>query len=101
MFVILHALGMFVVDLFKSRSLFEAENLFIRHQFNIALRRGTTSSSTAWQSSRAARMDDQVMAEPAWCGPGSSAGGLPAVASRRLQNLLALEIAKIGQDCEG
>src|ERR1019366_913279 len=39
MFAILHALGMFVVDLFKSRSRFEAENLFLRHKLNIAWRR--------------------------------------------------------------
>jgi hypothetical protein len=39
MFVILHALGTFVVDLFKSRSRLEAENLFLRHQLNIASRR--------------------------------------------------------------
>ena len=39
MFVILHALGVFVADLFKSRSRLEAENLFLRHQLNIALRR--------------------------------------------------------------
>ena len=39
MFAILHALGMFVSDLFKSRSRLEAENLFLRHQLNIALRR--------------------------------------------------------------
>jgi len=32
MFAILHALGMFVVDLFKSRSRLEAENLLLRHQ---------------------------------------------------------------------
>jgi hypothetical protein len=32
MFAILHALGMFVCDLFKSRSRLEAENLFLRHQ---------------------------------------------------------------------
>ena len=38
MFTILHALGIFVADLFKSRSRLEAENLFLRHQFNIALR---------------------------------------------------------------
>jgi len=37
--VILHGLGMFVVDLFKSRRRLEAENLFLRHQLNIALRR--------------------------------------------------------------
>src|ERR1017187_2354460 len=40
MLVILHALGMFVADLFKSRCRLEAENLFLRHQLNIALRRG-------------------------------------------------------------
>jgi hypothetical protein len=38
MFAILHALGVFVADLFKSRSRLEAENLFLRHQLNIALR---------------------------------------------------------------
>ena len=39
MFTILHAFVMFVVDLFKSRCRLEAENLFLRHQLNIALRR--------------------------------------------------------------
>ena len=39
MFAILHALGMFVVDLFKSPRRLEAENLFLRHQLTIALRR--------------------------------------------------------------
>ena len=39
MFAILHTLGMLVVDLFKSRSRLEAENLFLRHQLAIALRR--------------------------------------------------------------
>src|SRR5262245_12827363 len=38
MFAILHALGLLVVDLFKSRRRLEAENLFLRHQLNIALR---------------------------------------------------------------
>ena len=37
--MILHALGMFVTDMFKSWRRFEAENLFLRHQLNIALRR--------------------------------------------------------------
>ena len=35
---ILHLLAMFVTDLFKSRRRLEAENLFLRHQLNIALR---------------------------------------------------------------
>jgi hypothetical protein len=36
---ILHLLVMFVADIFKSRRRLEAENLFLRHQLNIALRR--------------------------------------------------------------
>jgi transposase InsO family protein len=39
MFAILHALGMFVADMFKSRRCLEAENLFLRYQLYIALRR--------------------------------------------------------------
>src|SRR2546430_1764268 len=39
MFAILHSLGMFVADLFKPRCRLEAENLFLRHQLSIALRR--------------------------------------------------------------
>src|SRR2546421_11384972 len=38
MLAILHSLGMFVADLFKSRCRLEAENLFLRHQLSIALR---------------------------------------------------------------
>ena len=38
MFAILHALGMFVADLLKSRSRLEAENLLLRHQLAIAMR---------------------------------------------------------------
>jgi transposase InsO family protein len=39
MYAILHALGIFVVSLFKSRRRLEAENLFLRHQLSVALRR--------------------------------------------------------------
>ena len=39
MLAILHLLGMFVVNLFRSRRRLEVENLFLRHQLNIALRR--------------------------------------------------------------
>jgi hypothetical protein len=39
MFAILHALGMFVADLFKSQYRLEAENLLLRHQLTITLRR--------------------------------------------------------------
>jgi hypothetical protein len=39
MLAILYALGMFVADLFKSRCRLEAENLLLRHQLTVALRR--------------------------------------------------------------
>src|SRR5436309_11941059 len=38
MLAILHLLVMFVADIFKSRRRVEVENLFLRHQLNIALR---------------------------------------------------------------
>jgi hypothetical protein len=38
-FAILHALGMSAADLFKPRSWLEAENLFLRHQLNVAIKR--------------------------------------------------------------
>jgi hypothetical protein len=41
MLAILRACGMFILDLFKSRSRLHAENLFLRHQLNIALRRAS------------------------------------------------------------
>jgi hypothetical protein len=39
MLAILHLLGTFVVNLFKSQRRLEIENVFLRHQLNIALRR--------------------------------------------------------------
>ena len=39
MIAIVHLLGMYVADLFKSRRRLEVENLFLRHQLNIVLRR--------------------------------------------------------------
>src|SRR5205823_5048756 len=39
MLAVLRSLAMFIVDLFKSRRRLEAENLFLRHQLSIALRR--------------------------------------------------------------
>jgi len=41
MLAILHLLVMFVADIFKSRRRLEAENLFLRHQLNIALRQAS------------------------------------------------------------
>jgi hypothetical protein len=39
MTVVLHALALFVDDLFKSRRRLEVENLLLQHQLNVALRR--------------------------------------------------------------
>src|SRR5262245_1186076 len=39
MFALLYSLTMFVIDFFKSPRRLEAENLFLRHQLSIALRR--------------------------------------------------------------
>ena len=39
MFALLHSLTMFFIDFFKSPRRLEAENLFLRHQLSIALRR--------------------------------------------------------------
>jgi hypothetical protein len=39
MSALLHSLGMFLVDFFKSPHRLEVENLFLRHQLSIALRR--------------------------------------------------------------
>src|SRR5262245_15524494 len=39
MFALLHSLAIFVMDFFKSPRRLEVENLFLRHQLSIALRR--------------------------------------------------------------
>jgi hypothetical protein len=39
MFAIIHLLATFLADLFKSPRRLEVENLFLRHQLNVALRR--------------------------------------------------------------
>ena len=39
MFEVLHTLAIVVANLFKSRRRLEAENVLLRHQLNVALRR--------------------------------------------------------------
>ena len=91
MLAVLYSLGMFIVDLFKSRCRLEAENLFLRHQLSITLRRVPPRLSLRG-SDLAAGLDDPALAEPARCDAGRSAGDHPSVAPRRLQSVLALEI---------
>jgi ABC-type uncharacterized transport system YnjBCD ATPase subunit len=64
MLAILRLLAGFIANLFKSRRRLEAEILFLRHQLNIALRRRPARLASG-QRSRAAGVDDAVVAEPA------------------------------------
>jgi len=57
MIAMLHLLGTFVANLFKSQRPLELENLFLRHQLNIALRRaphlrlrGGVRASLVWMT---------------------------------------------------
>src|SRR5215216_5197870 len=74
-------LGTYLANLFKSQRRLEAENLFLRHQLNIALRRqpqrlrlrGSDRALLVWMT--------RPVAEPARSGPGRRTGHDPAVAS--------------------
>jgi len=93
MFAILHAFGMFVADLFKSRCRLEAENLLLRHQLTIAMRqapprlrmRGSDRARLIWMTRVWPNLLGAVQVV--------AAGDHPALASRWVQNVLALEIA--------
>jgi hypothetical protein len=95
MLAVLHLLGMFVIDLFKSRRRLEAENMFLRHQLTVAIRRaprrlrlrGCDRALLVWMT----------LAEPAQSGTGGSAGDHSSLAPRGLQDVLALEVAKEGR----
>src|SRR5258707_7000083 len=59
MFAIIYLFGTFFIDLFKSRHRLEFENLFLRHQLNITLRRrhglrlrGSDRSLMFWMTRR-------------------------------------------------
>jgi len=48
MFSVLHAVAVFVSNLFKSRGRLEAENVLLRHQLNVALRRAPDLTGLFW-----------------------------------------------------
>ena len=72
MLAVLQLIGAFVADLFKSRRRLEIENLFLRHQLNIALRR-MPHRLRLRGSDRADGMDDLALARPARFVPCGSA----------------------------
>jgi hypothetical protein len=96
MFAIIYLLGTFVADLLKSRRRLEVENLFLRHQLNIVLRRSPQRLRLAQQRPGVVGMYDSGLAKPAWFGPSRSTGHHRAVASGRVSGLLALEIPGSG-----
>jgi hypothetical protein len=97
MLAILHLLGTFVANLFKSQRRLEVENLFLRHQLNIALRgaphrlrlRGSDRALLVWMT----------WLWPSLLGfPRCSARHDPALASRRVSGLLAAGNLAVGQE---
>src|ERR1022692_3828958 len=93
MIAMLHGLGTFVANLFKSRRRLELENVFLRHQLNIALRRAPQAAAP-WERPGIVGMDDLALAKPARFVPRCPACHDPALASSGVSHILALEISR-------
>jgi hypothetical protein len=96
MLALLLLIGNLLLDPFKSRSRLVAENLFLRQQLNIALRRAPPRL-------RLCGYDRVLLVLMTWVWPSLlgmarvvQPGTYPAVASCRVQSLLALEVARPG-----
>jgi hypothetical protein len=89
MFAIIYLLGPLIADLLKSRRRLEVENLFLRHQLNIILRRppqrlrlqGSDRAVMVWMT----RLWPSLLALALLCSPPPSCGG-----TGRVQDLLAV-----------
>jgi hypothetical protein len=69
MLAILHLLGTFVANVFRSGRRLEVENLFLRHQLNIALRRAPPEVMVRigeWQIGATARVLDRKADRELW-----------------------------------
>src|SRR5215204_487208 len=94
MFALLRLLVSLISNWLKSRRRLEVENLYLRHQLNIALRgaphglrlRGVDRAFLVWMT--------RPLARPAQPVTRGSAGYDPALASRRISDLLALEVSR-------
>jgi hypothetical protein len=82
MIAILHTFWICAIDLFKSRGRLEVENLFLRHQLNIALRRAP--SRIRLSGSDRALIVLMTKLWPSLFGSGGAAGDYPAMASHGL-----------------
>src|SRR5262245_6361101 len=81
MFALLHSLAMFVIDFFKSPRRLEAENLFLRHQLSIALRRAPPRLRLRGSDRALMVWLDLALAELARCGACRSTGDYPSLAA--------------------
>src|SRR5438105_9277359 len=95
MFALLHSLTMFFIDFFKSPRRLEAENLFLRHQLSIALRRAPPRPRL--HGSDRALMVWLTRLWPSLCSACRSTGDHSSLASCGLHGVLAMEIAKKGR----
>ena len=90
--MILHLIGTLVVDLlFKPRHQLEVENLFLRHQLNIAVRHAPHRIRLS-AIDRACWYDDPAHAKPAQLDPDRSTRDHLAMAPGRIPSVLVLEI---------
>jgi hypothetical protein len=94
MLAILCLLTTFAANLFRSRRQLEVENLFLRHQLNIALRRAPRRLRLHRSDRAVLGLADTTVAKPDRIGPRGSARHYSAVASLRILRLLALEISR-------
>jgi hypothetical protein len=69
-FAILRAVGIFVADSFESRCRLEAENLLLRHQLTIALRRASPRPRLFGGDRALLVWIPRLLAEPSWCDGG-------------------------------
>ena len=90
MLAILQSLGMCIIVLFKSRRRLEAENLFLRHQLSIALRRAPPRLRL--RGSDRALLVWMTRLWPSLLCAAQATGDDSEVAPRGLQGVLALEV---------
>jgi hypothetical protein len=85
MLAIVRLLGTYLANLFKSQRRLEAENLFLRHQLNIALMR--QPPRLRLRGSDRALLVWMTRLWPSLLGPGRRTGHDPAVASGGVHGL--------------
>src|SRR5262245_34412326 len=94
MLVLIQLFVALISSRFKSPRRLEIENLYLRHQLNIALRRPPHRLRLRGVDRCCPGLDDTALAKTARLNSRGSARHGPALASSRISSLLALEIAR-------